>query len=192
MVVGGMEPLPKLRLALTGTPGTGKTALSTALKGLFQVIELEKLAEELALLGEVDDDGSRPIDIEELVKKLDWQIPHSTIIIEGHLSHLLPVDAIIVMRCHPEVVDARLSERAYSVQKIQDNVEVEMLGGPWFEIPDGIPVLELDSGSYLSSELSEVVVEWLVNDMNPNRPVEVMDWLDDMASDSPDSRKGQQ
>lgn len=192
MVVGGKEQLPKLRLALTGTPGTGKTALATALKGLFQIIELEKLAEELALLGEVDDDGSRPIDIEEMAKKLDWQIPHSTIIIEGHLSHLLPVDAIIVMRCHPGVVDARLSERSYSVQKIQDNVEVEMLGGPWFEIPDGIPVLELNSGSYPSSKLSEVVVEWLANDMNPNRPVEVMDWLDDMASDSPDSRKGQQ
>jgi len=183
MGVGGKGQLPKLRFALTGTPGTGKTALSAALKGLFQVIELEKLAEELALLGEVDDDGSRAIDIEELVKKLDWQKPQAPIIIEGHLSHLLPVDAIIVMRCHPEVVDARLSVRSYSVQKIQDNVEVEMLGGPWFEIPDDIPVLELDSGSYPSSELSEIVVEWLVNDMSPNRPVEVMDWLDDMASD---------
>ena len=185
MVVGGKGQLPKLRFALTGTPGTGKTALSTALKGLFQIIELEKLAEELALLGEVDDDGSKPIDVEELVKKLDWQKPHSPTIIEGHLSHLLPVDAIIVMRCHPDVVDARLSARPYSVQKIQDNVEVEMLGGPWFEIPDEIPVLELDSGSSPSSELSETVVEWLVNDMSPNRPVEVMDWLDDMASNPP-------
>ena len=191
MVVGGKGQLPKLRLAITGTPGTGKTALSTALEGLFEVIEIEKIAEELDLLGEVDD-GSRPLDVEELVKKLDWQKAQSPIIIEGHLSHLLPVDAIIVMRCHPEVVDARLSVRSYSVQKIQDNVEVEMLGGPWFEIPDGIPVLELNSGSYPSSKLSEVVVEWLANDMNPNRPVEVMDWLDDMASDSPDSRKGQQ
>jgi adenylate kinase len=183
MVVGGKGQLPKLRLAITGTPGTGKTALSTALEGLFEVIELEKIAEELDLLGEVDDDDSRPLDVEELVKKLDWQKPQSPIIIEGHLSHLLPVDAIIVMRCHPEVVDARLSARSYSVQKIQDNVEVEMLGGPWFEIPDDIPVLELDSGSYPSSELSEIVVEWLVSDMSPNRPAEVMDWLDDMASD---------
>ena len=183
MVVGGKEQLPKLRLAITGTPGTGKTALSTALEGLFEVIELAKIAEELDLLGEVDDDDSRPLDVEELVKKLDWQKPQSSIIIEGHLSHLLPVDAIIVMRCHPEVVDARLSARSYSVQKIQDNVEVEMLGGPWFEIPDDIPVLELDSGSYPSSELSEIVVEWLVSDMSPNRPAEVMDWLDDMASD---------
>ena len=182
MVVGGKGQLPKLRLAITGTPGTGKTALSTALEGLFEVIEIEKIAEELDLLGEVDD-GSRPLDVEELVKKLDWQKAQSPINIEGHLSHLLPVDAIIVMRCHPEVVDARLSARSYSVQKIQDNVEVEMLGGPWFEIPDDIPVLELDSGSYPSSELSEIVVEWLVNDMSPNRPVEVMDWLDDMASD---------
>ena len=182
MVVGGKGQFPKLRLAITGTPGTGKTALSTALEGLFEVIELEKIAEDLGLLGEVDD-GSRPLDIEELIKRLEWKEPHSPIIIEGHLSHLLPVDAIIVMRCHPEVVDARLSARSYSVQKIQDNVEVEMLGGPWFEIPDEIPVLELDSGSYPSSELSEIVVEWLVNDMNPNRPVEVMDWLDNMASD---------
>ena len=61
MVVGGKGQFPKLRLAVTGTPGTGKTALSTALEGLFEVIELEKIAEDLGFLGEVDD-GSRPLD----------------------------------------------------------------------------------------------------------------------------------
>ena len=43
------------RIALTGTPGTGKTTISDILRMEgFEVLSLEKLAEKLNCLGELD------------------------------------------------------------------------------------------------------------------------------------------
>ena len=50
---------------------------------------------------------------------------------------------MIVLRCHPDVLKKRLSDRDYSIEKIQANVEVEMLGGPWNDlVGDSRPIFE--------------------------------------------------
>ena len=66
------------RVAISGTPGTGKTTISTMLKDEgFNVLALEKIAEKYDCLGELDtSDNSKPIDIGLLISKLkeDWSI----------------------------------------------------------------------------------------------------------------------
>jgi adenylate kinase len=49
------------------------------------------------------------------------------IILDGHVSHLLNPDCIIVLRLNPERIFDRLSLRNYSEKKIKENVEAEIL-----------------------------------------------------------------
>ena len=47
--------------------------------------------------------------------------------VEGHLAHLLPCDRVIVLRCRPDALSARLSARGYNKMKIFENAEAEAL-----------------------------------------------------------------
>ncbi|NLI62518.1 MAG: AAA family ATPase [Methanosarcinaceae archaeon] len=48
------------------------------------------------------------------------------LLLDSHFSHLL-CDISIVLRADPEVLYSRLSERNYSVEKIEENCEAELL-----------------------------------------------------------------
>ncbi len=112
-------------VAVTGTPGCGKTTLCK--KFQFSVKSVRELAEEYDCIDEIDPlDGASPIDIEKLAKSIDWGA--SPLIVDGHLSHLLPVDAAIIVRCNPNVLQERLESREYSSEKIQSNLESELIG----------------------------------------------------------------
>jgi len=152
-------------IGVIGTPGCGKTTLCKAL-GL-PTRSVKSLAESNACLDELDDDGSHPVDVERLAKL--FSKPLELTLIDGHLAHHLPVDALIVVRCEPSELEKRLSARGYSAKKIQSNVEVEMLGGPWPElIGDKRPIKEGTDG----------VMEW-INSGCPSlaTPEEAIDWL---------------
>ena len=77
-----------------------------------------KLAEMHGCLGELDsEDNSRPVDLDSLCSKLskEWfAMSDAPTVIEGHLSHHLPVDGIVLLRCPPDELRNRLSERGYS------------------------------------------------------------------------------
>ncbi|MBT4070029.1 MAG: AAA family ATPase [Euryarchaeota archaeon] len=154
-----------LCIAITGTPGTGKTSICDYLqKKGFTIYSVKKLAEENECLGEIDsNDDSAPVDIHELADK--WQCEDAGIVfIDGHLSHLLDVEAIVVLRCSPATIDERLKSREYTKEKIAANVEWEMISGVWsemleFEIES--PCLELDSNSKAPKQLAEEILDWI-------------------------------
>jgi len=153
-------------IAITGTPGTGKTTLCEALSESFSVLSLQELAEQYGCLGTVDAaDDSAPLDIHLLAEK--WHDDGEGItFIDGHLSHFLEVDAIIVLRCNPVQLKQRLESRAYSPTKIAANVEWELLSGTWSELLEfeiEAPILELDSTSLTIEEMQSQIVEWLEN-----------------------------
>ena len=90
------------RLALTGTPGTGKSTVAGLLsEGGFEVLTVESLAEENGLKGDLDStDDALVIDTHALHEALldSWKtMPKDPIIIDGHLSHHLPCDAFVVL-----------------------------------------------------------------------------------------------
>ena len=152
-------------IGVIGTPGCGKTTLCKAL-GL-PTRSVRDLAESNACLGGLDDDGSNPVDVERLAKL--FSKPLELTLIDGHLAHHLPVDALIVLRCEPSELEKRLSARGYSAHKIQSNVEVEMLGGPWPElIGDKRPIKEGAEGA----------IEWINAGCPPlDTPERAIDWL---------------
>ncbi len=113
-------------IALTGTPGTGKTTIAESLgdKG-FEIIDLTEFVKERGL-GEPGEEFE--VDIPEMVKTLEQEVDmQKDVVVEGHLAHHFKADFCIVLRCNPEELRKRLSERDYSEQKIEENVESEIL-----------------------------------------------------------------
>ena len=82
------------RVAITGTPGAGKTSVSRMLeeKG-FTLLSVEDLAEEFGCIGEVDpEDDARPIDTEKLGLSLnvEWVKPDEGVVIVDCLLYTSP------------------------------------------------------------------------------------------------------
>ncbi|MFL2975384.1 MAG: adenylate kinase family protein [Candidatus Thalassarchaeaceae archaeon] len=170
------------RLAMTGSPGTGKSTVSSLLEELGYCIEtVEGLAEEFGCIDEVDPhDGARPVDVKRLQRKLDsaWEEgPSRPTVIDGHLSHLLGVDCVVILRCRPGELRERLSERSYSSQKIDENVDWEILGGPWTENIGGKPTIEFDTSFDRSEAIVAAILKWASDDFKPRSPRNPIDWV---------------
>ncbi len=126
-------------IALTGTPGTGKTTICGIIKEHSQyskeyfIIDVNKLViDEMLYTGKDETRDTYEADIDKLEKRVKQDIRKNQggtdIILEGHLSHLLPVDTIIVLRVHPVALRVRLGKRMkYSFQKVKENADAEAL-----------------------------------------------------------------
>ncbi|MEM4348742.1 MAG: AAA family ATPase [Candidatus Anstonellaceae archaeon] len=123
----------KKAILLTGVPGTGKTtAAKLAAKVLgAKVIQINQLVESEQLYSRVDSDGAKVVRLGLLKETICQAIKQSSLpaIIEGHLGCeiRLPVQKVIVLRCHPKILRRRLAKRKYSHQKISSNVLSECL-----------------------------------------------------------------
>ena len=172
-------------LAVSGTPGAGKTSLCTALaEAGWQVLSLADLAQTHGCLGPVDeDDGAAPIDVHRLAET--WEAPNDgRWLVDGHLAHLLEVDGIVLLRCHPERLRERLTARGYTSRKIQANVEWEMTAGHWAELVEfevDLPLLELDASTDDEQALSGRVNAWVEGGMEGaplmEQAPDSIDWL---------------
>ncbi len=112
-------------IALTGTPGTGKTTIAKILEKKYKVIYLKNFED--VKIGYDKSRGSYIVDIEKLKKKVKEIEDDEKMIIEGHYSHDMPVDIVIVLRCHPEELKKRLEKRGYKEKKIRENMEAEAM-----------------------------------------------------------------
>ncbi|MGA9140091.1 MAG: adenylate kinase family protein [Methanocella sp.] len=114
-----------MKVALTGTPGTGKSTVAPLIDEGFRVLDLNALIKDGYNLGTDPERKSVIADLD----RLDGYIESlkGDYIIEGHVSHLLPVDRIVVLRTAPRVLRERLARRGWSKAKIDENVEAEAL-----------------------------------------------------------------
>jgi adenylate kinase len=113
------------RVAVTGTPGTGKSTTTALLEGEYDVIHLnDVIKRDDALWTERDADRDTLVaDLDAVREYLgDW-----TGVLDSHLAHRFGVDRVVVLRCHPETVEARLRERGESAATSQENAESEAL-----------------------------------------------------------------
>ncbi len=168
------------RIAVTGTPGVGKTALCSISN--WQSQSVMELAKQHGCLEPIDaSDGAAPVDVEKLSLILleKWKQLEYPLLIDGHLSHHLPIDATVLLRCHPEVLQNRLENRNYSEEKINQNIESELLGsiaGECFQNSD-IPCLEIDSTDIDTTEIFQRLKDWLADGFKPSRPDVPVDWI---------------
>jgi len=125
-------------IALTGTPGTGKSSAAKILrKKGFAVIELNSEIRKHMLYSAYDrkrktyvaDFGKIEKFLKAELKQEKYQ--NKIALIDSHLSHLLSsriVDAVIVLRCEPAVLEKRLAKKGWNRGKIRENVEAEIIG----------------------------------------------------------------
>jgi len=170
-------------VALTGTPGSGKTTVAKELEARgSKVIHLHSLLEEEGLLSEYDEEhDSYNVDLEEASEAiLPLFESEMTVILESHLSHLLPCDMIIVLRCSPSTIKERLTSRGYDDAKIFENMEAEALDVILVEsVETGRRCHELDCSNLSPNEVAAVVlglIEGTVEGYFPGR----VDWSEEL------------
>lgn len=115
-------------IAMTGTPGTGKTSAAERLRQRgYEIIDLNAFIAENGLLGEEDAErDTREVDIDRMRTAFSKRDKLSAVV-EGHLSHFLGCDIVVVFRCHPDVLAERLRARGYPESKVRENVQAEIL-----------------------------------------------------------------
>ena len=113
------------RVAVTGTPGTGKSTATALLEGEYDVIHLnDRIKSDEDLWTERDPDRDTLVaDLDAVREHLgDWSG-----VLDSHLAHRFDVDRVVVLRCHPETIQSRLVERGESPETAAENAESEAL-----------------------------------------------------------------
>jgi adenylate kinase len=165
-----------MKAALTGTPGVGKSTIALLLQQEgWAVLEVGDLARKEGLLLELDAErDSYDVDLDGL-DEITCAMPGDVVLV-GHLSHLLQVDLVIVLRCQPRVLVERLQVRHYSADKVAENVEAEALDVILVEsIESGAEVCEVDTTARTPEEAASSVLEILRGERRKYLPGH-LDW----------------
>ena len=114
-----------MRVAVTGTPGTGKTTAVDAVDTGLDVVHLnDVIKREELTTGHDEDRDTLVADIDALD---DWLADRDDVLFESHLAHLFDADRIVVLRCRPDKLEDRLTERGESPDSAAENAESEAL-----------------------------------------------------------------
>ncbi|MBC7081542.1 MAG: adenylate kinase family protein [Thermoplasmatales archaeon] len=116
-----------MKIALTGTPGVGKSEVSKILKKMgYKILRIDEIYEKF-VVGYDEQRNSKIVDEKKMDKEIKKIKEEGVLIIEGHLSHLMSVDGVIILRCHPEELKRRLIKKGWGENKIRENAEAEAL-----------------------------------------------------------------
>lgn len=157
-----------MRLALTGTPGTGKTTVTAELRRRgHEVHDVHALVEGGLSLYRDEDRNSLVADIDGLrdaLRDVDG-------ILEGHLSHLLDVDTCVVLRCHPDELGRRGRNR--------ENQEAEALDAVLIDAVEHCDdVHEIDTTDRTPEQVADLVEAIMRSEENcPPGRVDWTPWL---------------
>lgn len=116
-----------MRVAVTGTPGTGKTTATELVETDLDVVHLNDVIRDDPdrFRAAVDDDRDSVVaDMEALAEWLDGR---DDVLVESHLAHEFDADRVVVLRCRPDVVEERLRDRGESASSAAENAESEAL-----------------------------------------------------------------
>jgi adenylate kinase len=123
-------------IAITGTPGTGKTTIAKwlAVNIGYDLVDIDKLLEIYPNIksGFDEEMDANIIDLDKLNKAFDDYINSynkHNIVFDSHLSHYIDkknVHLVIITHCELQELKKRLVERGYSEKKIRENIDAEI------------------------------------------------------------------
>lgn len=169
-------------IAVTGTPGTGKTSACAVLaKRGYVVVDLDGFARREGLIvGRDAARGSDEVDVDALRDGL--HIPAKVAFLKSHYSHRMHVDLAVVLRCRPSVLRARLEARGWPPEKVRENVEAEAIDVILQEAVGRLPfVFEVDTTSSTPAQTAEAILAILQGKTKGHEPGSV-DWTSEVLS----------
>jgi adenylate kinase len=186
------------RVAVTGTPGTGKTTATDRLRervdaGEYDALDADEVAvvhlndvvQDEELYDDVDEErDSVVVDLDALAEWVDDHVAASeasVVVLDSHLAHHLDADRVVVLRCHPETLAERLRERGEPAAKAAENAESEALDVVLGESVDGHgteSVFEIETTDREPDAVADAIAGVLAGDRDPSAgTVDYIDYL---------------
>ena len=172
-----------MRVAVTGTPGTGKTTAVERLAADYdtglEVVHLnEVIREEGLTTGHDEERDSAIADLDAVAEYLDGM---DDVLVESHLAHHVDADRVVVLRCRPEELSDRLTERGEPAPKAEENAESEALDVVLSEAVNRHgegSVYEIDTTDRTPDEVAAAVAAVVVGEREPSAgTVSFVDYL---------------
>ena len=166
------------RLAITGTPGTGKSSVAARLGRSAHAVEVAELAERTGTARPT----RRGVEVDLARLRTALRRPHGwgdARVVVGHLAHLLPVRDVVVLRCHPHELARRLLlARRGTARERRENVLAEALDVVLAEaVRPGRRVWEVDTTDRTVGAVARRVGRLLARRGRPSYGG--VDWLSD-------------
>ncbi|KAL8795710.1 MAG: hypothetical protein Q9182_007495 [Xanthomendoza sp. 2 TL-2023] len=124
----------KPNIIITGTPGVGKTSLCELLTASteLQHIAINRIAKERDCHDGWDKSlKSWIVDEDKVLDAIEDEIKEGGFLVDWHACDLFPeswIDLVIVLRSNSSNLYDRLRARNYSDQKLQENMDAEIMG----------------------------------------------------------------
>lgn len=169
-------------VAVTGTPGTGKTSACDVLaRRGYAVADLDEIARRQGFIAGRDEArGSDEVEVDALRERL--RVPAKMAFLRSHYSHLMDVNMAIVLRCRPSVLRNRLASRGWPPEKVRENVEAEAIDVITQEAVDRLPfVFEVDTTALTPEETADAILAILRGKTEGHEPGSV-DWTHEVLS----------
>ena len=133
------------KIYITGTPGTGKTSIAECLAKKMRVefIEVNTLVIQEGLYIGYDINRDTLIIDDELLGKRMSKILQSNggvCVSGGVVIPGLPFDQIIILHSSIPTLRDRLKERGYSKEKIESNIEAEIMNVLYYEMTENYKI----------------------------------------------------
>jgi len=135
MKIKRIGPTRLVIIVITGTPGTGKTTIARGLARQLHAdyLSLNKLVIAERLLAGIDRQrGTRVVDLKRtrIWLRKSFRGSKAVTVIDTHVPDAVPrtrLRKVIVLRCHPMVLEQRLRKKGWRAIKIRENILAEIL-----------------------------------------------------------------
>lgn len=171
-----------MKIAVTGTPGVGKTSACSLVRGL-RLVRVNELVDEVgAAVGYDRGRKTKEVDVGKLAKAVAKM--EGDVLIEGHLSHFLGPDIAVVLRCSPTMLERRLRKKRWDERKVRENVEAEAVDVVLIEALENVPlVCEVDTTDMPVRAVARAIEEIIAGEREKysaghvDWSQEVLDWF---------------
>jgi len=157
--------MSKLVIAISGSPGTGKSTLAKILvkKLGLDRLELHKYYQKISTSYDKKKQ-SYVIDYKKFERLVEEKRKEAKkgLIIDSHISHQLPkrlVNRCIILTCSDlKKLEARLKRRKYSKKKIRENLDAEIFQICLMEAKEkGHKIITLDTARGMDKNISKII-----------------------------------